>query len=689
MSDLRRSLSADAIVLEPIRPELFSDSDSVLGHAIAAIIRVLEQRAPSVLQISVGESTVYAVLNRLLRKAFVVGARAYDERGLAPADQSEEFARSASIGASFLSEWEEVTDLIASALAELNVGPDVIISVDDPDLAPEHLPRILLDLRIVGLAPNIVVVVGLSRAEARRAIAEKYLALYRHVAKWDRDSELLDANGLDATVESQLAKALPPRYSVSITELTLSQRLNFRPIDEPGAQTLIEVLRARAAGEAEFGAETLGDYFMGPGGSPTPYAAMLPPNPRALRGLYYALAATHVPHGPVATRIAAEQLVTHGLRLGAARSRPARNLAAGVRFDPTDSHDGGRVEIDWGGVKATTFHGTSGMRIPVSNGQVDFELFLTPRGSIRATHQTGESAPAKSVDSATFNAMMLLQDLSLAHDTFSVSAMGRAPLLGVREYGALDIGNHETSADGRFLVPPLWEGLLDYVLLYDGWNSFLPVLEHRQAEIKSMHLGALAVIAWWRQIVAVQGRRASAHDLSLMIDSVADAPPPARDGQVLRLLDQTLEQLGVMYKRELASSTVRARDYVSWIDRLLLFACHPLVLAPGLTDRVVDWRAELTARYHRANIARGAVTRALTKRAEAAIDEFWLRDYLTNVNRRLGSSELAELIERADRARGNKVSRTLSQSRDVRYRAAMRRLDEIEAATRRQVDDGR
>src|SRR5262249_50823336 len=137
-------------------------------------------------------------------------------------------------------------------------------------------------------------------------------------------------------VEAQLSKALPSRFRIALSDLTLRERLRFRPAYSslPPLTELLSRFTVETAGRKY----ALRDLFLVPDTapgeqSPTPYADCLPSLPREMENLYYSfdgLAASDQPDTTAAVRSLISTAVAAGFqRTPLVESSPERI----VRFE--------------------------------------------------------------------------------------------------------------------------------------------------------------------------------------------------------------------------------------------------------------------------------------------------------------------------------------------------------------------
>lgn len=665
----RLSEMAD-LVLPTIKPEFFSSSDTVLGMAIAHLRATVEKSYSDLLQHEIdGEVTFGTFLNRLLRRASIIGHRelsSTSRQGQGLEAIADDFMRSASVGSAFVEQWcylvARTLDWIDSSDESESTKvsrPLLIISVDDADLAPELLPRILVDLRVMIAASRVICLVCVDPSEARRALGERYLENYPNLRMLPGTDSSFTAP-IYSVVEGQLAKAIPPQWTVTIRELTLQERLAFSPLGVDQLKPMSSLLESFELPAGAVPVASLKDLFVfGHNGLPTPYARCLSGNPRDLEILHFQLEQART-MGPNATEIAARALIYHGLSYGLRNSSNIQIAPADlVYFDDTTTEEtigtsfnkvtfAGRMLSDRLLIEAKDLPEGSEIRL----AQIEETIGGYNNGEQKAFRNT------QRLHNAAVNSLLLTREFGYAHQIMREDLSGRAVMGGNRTSGVLQLrlGRHET--DQRFLMLPQWEAYLDYFLVAEAWRltieSLRPIAnqwtDHRDAM-------ALVTLEWWRILANIQAERAVPRDIGSLFGA-SSVEGESSAGKASEAFGAAWESLTEIYVKELSHDCGRARDFVSWFESYLLFSCYGDLQHQWFSDRIITSRNKLLERVGRLSIANGRFVAALSARLRRVTDEPWIMPYV-------------ELLKRFDLDAGEEIERLHNAAAQERARATI------------------
>jgi hypothetical protein len=683
MNALMSSLNtSDGIVLPTIQPEFFSDTDTVLGLTIAHLSRTIARDWPEVARSRVGESedlTIITALGRLLRKAANVSARSdATEMAASSGDyRSEEFARSSVVSASFIDDWRVIMHAIQNAFISAgHASSQVVVAIDDPDLAPELLPRILLDLRILGNAPSMTVVTALNTHEVKRTLAEQYLRTFPILSR-SAESDFVGSASMLTTVESQIAKALPRHATIAVRELTLEQRLNFRPIDGMERKALIELIRDVALPDIGFGPSNLGTYFQFEDGSSTPYSHVLPSSPRALSGLYYTLQNVVEANDQVLAR-AVELLAKSGMSAGPSVAGESLSSDDLVRFDWVT--EAGHVNLNLSRIRVKQYVSDRFFESRSGGGTLgDYGVRVKPFGEIRGQFRTIGDAWVDFPKPA-FYSMALVQDLVAVYDTPSGSITGHALLPGLTPMRSIDPSDGAHRTDGMILLQPNWDGFLDFFIANRAWGRFVELLVRDGEGLDARTVSAITCMEWWRIHASVQLNRSTVHIDSDLMNDVREIDSGQLAAYLKARLDDSLQLVGEAYRSSVRTNDARSRDFIVWFESYFLFACHTEILDAWIVERMVLARNAEVEGVRRRAIADERFLSAGRTRAEQSIGAYWVDSFMDVMARVLGPNAVDQL-QRHNLARtkeDHRVTMDRGASNEVLFEAAMRELDRLE-----------
>jgi hypothetical protein len=257
------------IVLPVVYPELFRETDSVLGTFLAMLWeRAQAGTSDSTLLESVNESNESLQLLRLILDAahiFAMAqtpARALENSSLSPeyVDEVVAITRSSTRLHRILAD-------VTRAVSDNSGGGLLILPIDDADLSPVGVSGVMRDLRIIGSIPGIMPIACASEEDLH--------------SSWTQEQSVGDISPHQVnSFRRYLEKLFPYRFRFEIEPLLTTERVDFTPI---GTDVSVAELAERfddAVDELTSGASPLRPLRAGaPGLS---LVNPLPPNPRAL-----------------------------------------------------------------------------------------------------------------------------------------------------------------------------------------------------------------------------------------------------------------------------------------------------------------------------------------------------------------------------------------------------------------------
>lgn len=271
------------IVVPTLRPEMFSTSDTLVSALLSALWASLSRERP-------GEpewlSAVPDQDRAALGRACLSAARNYaisqtpastlNLSANAAMDYAEETLL---VSRSTTRAHRELASFISGLLAHAPTAshPLVVVPIDDADLAPAQIGRILNDLRFLAAIPGVVPVACFDFADLRT----EWLAA-RSAGVESRTRPLSER------LERELEKLFPQRARFAVPALTLPARRRFTPIGEE--ESLVVRWRRFVDGfEAVAECETTLKWVVDDRPLPQGLTSPLPSTPRSLIQLWEAL----------------------------------------------------------------------------------------------------------------------------------------------------------------------------------------------------------------------------------------------------------------------------------------------------------------------------------------------------------------------------------------------------------------
>jgi len=568
-----------------------------------------------------GRAPLGQLLERTLRRASLITLGGSRESPLRIDEQAADLALSAAADSDFMDDW---TTLVAAVRHVVRAPtehdePLIVIPIDDPDLAPDQLKSVLLDLRLLTSLPGVVAIACLDLDETRAALKEAYLASFPRTA---------DSRSLGGTVEAQLIKALPPNRRVEVHGLGSDQKLQFRPLDGNSA-SLEQLLSAYSVPSAEFGPVTVGSCLRMPlGGGPSPYAQSISSNPRDLVGLHQrlrAIAATDADEAVKASKSAAE-LCLHAFAYGGRRSgtlgaadRPVFEIldwaepvvACRLSFD----------KVKFRGLTTTTVSEMRGTDRHFGRVQARFGQNQVTE----ATMPAGEKSEVL-LDASLTHAMLMVREFSDAYEMLRCSIAGSVPTRGGDRVGDfLVLWLNEKRTDNRFLMVPPWEAYFDYFALDEAAVVLHAVTATTPAHYELKVRLEAYLIDFWRELLAVQRLRRGSEHIGATTKAIQGLNDESEQSTIIyRDADDLFAEIRATYASASSQSEVRASDFVQWFEVLVPHVLHPALVRPAFRRRVLDHRHSAVASCGRLASANAQLAASLERRVKASLDEVWV-----------------------------------------------------------------
>lgn len=673
LSLLLESLSDrdDLLVIPPIQPEFFGPNDSIFGAAIARLRRAFDDAralAPNGFAQEEGDGSLLpSDIDRLLRQASLFSGPVDPSITQSTLDQfTSDFARSAIVGEGFMEDWEATVANMLREVARTRQGAvrSIIVPVDDPDLVPRLLPRMLQQIRLLSVSHNVVVVVCVSLEDAQTTLYESSLATHA--------AAITPSRGRLATsdAEAQLQKTFPPRYRVELQSIASPARLDFVPIGaELPLSALLDRIRTKGTGLPFRSVLDLFQHGSGRTRTASQYAECLPPTPRQLEDLYYGLL-NCVELGRSADQVSstARTLVESALDCGY-RANPISEIARAklAEFIIVEGERTSRVSINFGPLSYYRDAGSASTMEFTVVADVPTQLRFGAVGGVRSRL---EASPNSEVPQATTLGLLLAREFSVDRDLFDEQILGGEPIIGGRRSELANIVIAGEEGDSLFFVLPRWRTQYDYFAIDRIWSKIL-----RDAGDATRGFGAddppdvglLLSLLFIRVVSDVQhlrrtsfSARSMVEDLSLSSDAASGTLETAFASAHSSLLRAARE----------ADASPRGWIFRGWLQELLPMMLHPLIVPAPWRDRVLAIRREGLELCGAPRDSDLKFQRALSRRLQRSLGEPW-------VDGMLDLADAPGLRERHEEAKRSRTQRTPSGAYggDIPSGARGRKLD--------------
>lgn len=533
------SIQAIDLVLDPIVPDRFGPSDTLLGWVLAGLGRwvrfvaenenpVAESGTPGLpvsetaasgppkpSRISKLETQYRQVQRRVSRGQ---GEFAQSLASLQP-DAFEYGEQRAELYADGLHLRREVHDLFDQLLASIDTvlgrpaedqkHPLIILPIDDADLNANQVLPLLQELLLFVSHHRVVALLAGDEKTFRHATRASALGCVAGIGDFllRRDSEDPRASLLDGPSESfahftetyadcLMVKYLPKHRRIVLDDLDPHQRLIFAPIES--GQSLLQLFSQLPCGKRTRPALfTLADYFdfgrslTGIANEativPSPYAEMLPRSPRDLVQLHRHL--SHLRHHWDTERQndtgqVLREFWTHIL---AAIDTADRDVAAKVvKWVPTP--EGLHVELDYTEI-------VSGKSIGTSRA-LRFDDHTTIHTRLVRLFYAVPKGKSEAGTSSAFIAAILFTS-EFGDGGFDIHA-GQFSSLGTpgseNWNNVLTVEYQKQQTDDSYWLTPDWENYVDFMLYAHGWNQMVQLLRGLPASYsKNIEQGSSAM----------------------------------------------------------------------------------------------------------------------------------------------------------------------------------------------------
>jgi hypothetical protein len=648
-----RALRADdnCLVLPVIDPESFGPGDSLAGWALAHIQREVTESERA--HRGDDEQPLGIRLQNLARaqavrtNAFVTGL---ERRGLTWDDFARDAAKVPMSGVMLGSDWAAALEHLAAAKGDNNL--QVVVAVDDADLAPQWIASIVSDAQFLGASPRVALIFAADRPALRQSLQIAALNDLGEAVDMAIANRLISPEAINDLVGRTIVKYFPRSLRVTIEALPPQARLDFRPLGAgtslldllsrlplsvPGCEALIDVFQIKDAAGACIGI------------SRTTLA--LSDNARDLRQLHEALEAVAERSDDGRTSAALELILRHGLETAQSNLpegvepvvfEPQADGAAGVRFDFSQVRFGKTTS-------GSTFIYTplEGDPDPVIWGPSMSICKVVRHYMTLRTDQPVEDAEQSppELPSQVCQLMFLAWEMADA-DTSGTPLRTAGTTRALTTPGGTawqdQISGHDDQTTWAYWTVPDWQGYTDYAVYMEGWTrihhaSWTPVPPPGRFEL----VEACLLHHLWL-VVSVQLNRRVPVEIAEITRSQMEAlcQPDAwldRRSELLELIRAGLVELVA------PPQTGRDSEFGRWVDLLFPLHASRLFCSAELSSALLDLWFEVVPDNGRATAAE------------------WIASIASeHVDRPIGDADI-ELLARLDESRAATLRGVRSQ----------------------------
>ena len=652
------------IVLDTVKPELFSAEDSMFVHVLAALERACASRDLTGEAVTIGNETMAlgSWLDLAMRQA-ALSRTGFEDRlsfqSVSPEQFAADFTRVSRSERDFIGLWQRLTHEVGSIVGAVDRPGLVVVPIDDADLVPEFLPQLFLELRLLSSASHVLPIASLNLRETRLALLANLFREGERVASYEHllQHGLAQAADFRLAVEKQLIKALPPDSRISLTPIDLLDRLDFAPSSRPDS-ALRKLFESDELQEVS--SRPLELFVRNPG----------------KKGEFFTFAMEAIPGVPRELGILCT-LLAGGDATGSTRMPAAErwrefleSLADFAAFgeqvfsDPDAIRirtDGDQVLVRQRSGPVTLAFGPSpglsiSWSVEDSSGSKGASVSLSPLGEvIIRTRPFKRQEQAQDWPTSYAAAYLLIQELSIESEGI-VRGPGSGPLVSVPPgilYPYVQVSINGELTDDQFFQMPHWERLTDICDFIEAWNRFLGRGVADGAAFgavppEALEWVAIQFLAMITDVAAGGGFRLVEH-----LDSIGEArfTKSGKTGKALR--DQTwkvvLESVAEEYGRS-GSQDARRSVYRRWFEQDLVQILHPALLPPERIQQVLEAREASLRSVRRLQRGNERAIRRLDERTRLRSPGRWL-------------DELATLASAIDQEAGREMAERLGMRR--------------------------
>jgi hypothetical protein len=621
-----RNLSrrGDVIVLPVIRPEQFSGPESLFGRVIESLADYIFNCRREVYERALGSSG--ETLSTRLERLAATEAVTRRDAPSAPAIERDasEAASDALLSTRRGNEFDAMWRPFVSEVLETLGARKLIVPIDDADLAPQHLPWLLTDIRRLDDHEAITCVIAVNSQDLRDYLRGAAL----------RVSGLAESSfpRVGAVVSRQIEKTLPYQNWVRLRNWRPEQRLGFRDLGDRTAP-LESLLKGLG-----FGGLPLSARVRTPAETPNQFASAFPSRPRPLERLALELAASGSDRREDAFMLALEEHLTDALQ------ESIDPIANPLRW--TRGTDGLEVWLDlsqwkfFGEIAPGTSRTLSGsVDVGLRSGEIEY-TFVRETATV-ARDRRRDAGPVISEDAV--GAVLLLLDIE-ARDGFNRATIRGRPILGGENWRRLRLRVGGSETDNSFLVPPRWEGCLEFFALEEALGAVVDALGETQPFsildfvewfacvelwlIHELHKDPTGRSVRWTGIVKTLDPENAPR-----IAGQSGAWGPVRRRVATRVFSVLSRDYKVAVSGRSRSRVTQA--FITWFESYFLWSLHPVIFRDDIIDLAVRSWLRTIGQAGRVSTAKAGARDSLRDRLRGAGLASW-GDAVGELGERLG-----------------------------------------------------
>jgi hypothetical protein len=601
------------LVTPVVSPERFAEGDTLFGWVLSAITEILPERLPESSERKAPEyrpNLSIRELADLLRRQEALARKHHQAssviRSAHPDEWADSMAAVTTAGLQLVRGWVALLNGLASDVDQ------VIIPVDDADSVPSLLNGVLRDLRWLTVHPLVAIVV----------CAKEEMLL--HALVGDPELAMMESSARHRHSVGVLVKALPRHLRISIEPLGQTERLHFVPQGE--SESLIQVLDQCRVDSDLIGFHSLREFFelkLGDAEATSPYADLLPDNPRQLDHLWRRvrdIAASQREQDQ--TALVAKQIIETAIEsaIDLVPNLP-RNTIRFFEAEPQGLY----LELDYSKIETAMSVGAG--RTIFRTGDYDLAMRRVDGFLFQMVKQDAENAEAEpngNLPPSFVMAHCLARDLADPEGSTDVpfliwKSAGTLALPGGHNWeGSLEVRYQGERTDNRFAMVPDWDARYDYFLYTAGWNACWNVVKDFGPD-PSPALLEWVLLKHFQLVVAVHEKRAIPASLidsmQAQVEDLQGRWSPEEE------LSEFADAVNRLYHTE--PSSIRDRDFVYWVNVYLARCADGVLGIPEFGETILDIREQVLKERGVLEKANQQCAEFLAMRVRRYISEDW------------------------------------------------------------------
>lgn len=603
---------AECLVLPVIDPEGFARGDSLGGWVLAHLRKTLGEAD---LSYDVSEAATLGTHLGQLGRRLAVHSSGFlpglESRGLTFEDFGRDAVKVPAHGVDLGGEWAALMDHVATARGAPRL--QLVIPIDDADLAPELLPDIVVDAQFLGASPRTTVVFAADLSTVKQALALAAVSSYGQAGAAALTTGLMPLDDIHDLVGRRLVKNFPRSLRVRLRGLSVPERLAFRPL---GAEdSILEVLTRFHI--SRVGYSNLGEMFTvrssaGEQIGVLDHGHCLSDNQRDLRQLHEELDNLR-PDDPNAARRAVAVLLRQGI--DAVANSPVKagdaiemlgddDTGATIAFDLSDLTFGKTTS----GSMLIYSHSGDGEDAPILATQVVMRLIVQHYASPRNA-QSGDAANTDRVPEVPrqlshlyYFAWECAQDEGGGERPLAMAEgmVGSPSLPGGGSWSNQITPTYSDRESWSYFTVPEWDAFSDYFTYSHGWHCLHTAISRlgmAPPSYGTYELVEFLVLTHLRLVCMVQQCRRVPNDVvALNAETLrAEIAPDTWPERRKVLVEDVLRELAVTLDAGDETPISRSRDFRIWFDGYLPLVVSPLFCTAAISEPVLDlWKEKVS-----------------------------------------------------------------------------------------------